>query len=199
MKYEIRDLIKRHVCSLFRSWSKYLTDFVCFVIFNLLTVWFARKNSRRHSCIYIVYYYWHDSGLLKFTMDDPYNKWHSIVLQDLTQRLGFEPQPSPAIDSNLSFSSQITSHNQTHEEYFDHWPIFLTHAKNSLAHLTRDKTRCGRDSLFPLRNDNFCTMDEKKQVMENSLSSMIKRLINDDSSNSAQRHDLLSHFKFGFL
>ena len=128
-----------------------------------------------------------------------YNKWHSIVLQDLTQRLGFEPQPSPAIDSNLSFSSQITSHNQTHEEYFDHWPIFLTHAKNSLAHLTRDKTRCGRDSLFPLRNDNFCTMDEKKQVMENSLSSMIKRLINDDSSNSAQRHDLLSHFKFGFL
>ena len=62
--------IKRHVCSLFRSWSKYWTDFVCFVIFNLLTVWFALKNSRRHSCIYNVYYYWHDSGSLKFTMDD---------------------------------------------------------------------------------------------------------------------------------
>ena len=39
------------------------------ILNTVLTYWFARKNLRRHSCIYNVYYYWHDSGSFNFWRD----------------------------------------------------------------------------------------------------------------------------------
>ena len=33
---------------------------------HMLTDWFVRKNLRWHTCIYNVYYYWHNSGLFNY-------------------------------------------------------------------------------------------------------------------------------------
>ena len=37
---------------------------------HMLAGWFTQKNLRRHSDIYNVYYYWHDSGSFNYSPDN---------------------------------------------------------------------------------------------------------------------------------
>ena len=47
---------------------------------ELLTDWFTRKNLRRHSCIYNVNNYWHDSGLFNYWRDNSLLIWKCIFI-----------------------------------------------------------------------------------------------------------------------
>ena len=140
-----------------------------------------------------------------------WTKHETLLFQDLTSRLGFETQPSSA-NSHSNDSAFDSTSNRTHTDDLDDWPPSSrilwsqppTEASRQRHTHHPDKTRCDRDSLFHPVVD-YCSVGEvkrgnKKDTLENTLSSMIRHLLLDDaSSNSAQRHDLLSHAKFGFL
>ena len=139
------------------------------------------------------------------------NWTRNLLFQDLTSRLGFETQP-PSANSHINDSAFDSTTNRTHIDDIDDWPpssrILWSQPPTETSRQRHthhpDKTRCDRDSLFHPVVD-YCSVgdvkrDNKKDTMENTLSSMIRHLLLDDaSSNSAQRHDLLSHAKFGFL
>lgn len=134
--------------------------------------------------------------------------------QDLTSRLGFEAQPSSS-NSQSNESTYDSTSNRTHTDDIDDWPpssrILWSQHRTEVSQQRHThhpgETRCDRDTLFHPVID-YCSVadmkrdsnNNKKDKMETTLTSMIRHLLLDDeSSNSAQRHDLLSHAKFGFL
>ncbi len=136
---------------------------------------------------------------------------HLLFFQDLTSRLGFETQ-LPSANSHSNDSAFDSTSNRTHTDAIDDWPpssrILWSQPQTEASRQRHthhpDKSRCDRDSLFHPVVVDYCSAGEKKpdneDKMENTLTSMIRHLLLDDaSSNSAQRHDLLAHAKFGFL